>query len=101
MDLKRIQQLAGLPITESVQVTEGTSHEYHTEIHAVGPTMGQLDNVIVMDDNPAVKMIAETLGIPDGWKMVPLGDGYAAYNSGDRLTFFKNARDFQADDEEY
>ncbi len=62
-------------------------------------TPGTLDDVITIDANDSVGKLAAMLGIPDGWKPTRVGNIWAAFNSGDRLTFFKNKGDFQADDE--
>jgi hypothetical protein len=53
---------------------------------------------VVVVDAPAADAIAKMLGVPDGWSLTKLAKGYAAYNSGDRITFFENKSDFEEDE---
>jgi hypothetical protein len=61
---------------------------------------GGFGHMLTLDDtNPMIAAIARVCKIPDGWKLTKIGDMWAAYNSGDRLTFFANESDFEADEE--
>ena len=63
----------------------------------VRPSVGNLGHVLVLDDNLLVKELAQALSVNDGWELTPVGNVFAAYNSGDRLAIFENADDFDAE----
>ena len=92
-------ELAKSYVKEDQQVNED-DHNEKVEIHYSPKSPGVLDDVFVLDGSRIVGKLAEALGVPDGWKVTKVGPAYAAFNSGDRLTFFKNQRDFQPDDVE-
>lgn len=105
MDIQRMQQLAGMPVTpaqtlnESKQLNEGTVSE-KVEIHASGPMQGQLGDIIVIEGGKTMDALAKLFGVPGGWKKTQIKPGiWAAYDGG-RLTFFNKENDFQAEDED-
>lgn len=83
-----------------LSINEGESAAHYMEA-----TMGQYGKIVVLEA-PAADMLAEILEIPDGWQLTPISQGpnnhsrpdvYVAYNKGDRLTFFEDEKDFDAD----
>jgi ribosomal protein L37AE/L43A len=80
-------------VAEAV-VTEGTAGNF------LNSGVGQAGAILVLDDNAVVKKLAKVLGIADGWQLKDIGNGlHAAYNSGDRLSLFTNAGDFESDED--
>lgn len=72
----------------------------HVEIHVSPKGFGSLGDNLTIDGGPAAAMLARMLAIPDGWHKTKVGAKcWAAYNAGDRLTFFTHEMDFQEDDE--
>lgn len=65
--------------------------------HITGGVQGVLGEMLVIDDGKIAKALAKTLHVDDGWDLVDIGNGlFAAYNAGDRLTFYTNHRDYDA-----
>jgi len=98
MDLNRIRTLAGLEVLKESTLTEN-SHKIEAHVSKKGG-MGVLGDVIVLDAFDGMAELAKILGIPDGWKLTKVNGGFAAYNSGDRMTFFSNKDDFDPEDSE-
>lgn len=63
------------------------------------PGMGQVGTIITVTGGAGVTALAELLGVPDGWKLTKVGNGFAAY-VGDELQFLSDRRDHQPLDEE-
>ena len=69
------------------------------EMHFSGKGIGAFGMMLIMDDaNPMIALIAKALGIPDGFKATKVGGLWAAYNSGDRLTFAENKDELMGDE---
>jgi len=97
MKLNKLQELAlkaGAPIIQEEDKTD------NVEIHVSPKGFGNLGDIVVMDGGPGAAMIAKLLGVPDGWHKTKVGPKcWAAYNAGDRLTFFGSEMDFEEDEE--
>lgn len=98
LTLNEALKAAGLQ-QQKQQVNEASEFDGKGHMHSSGPSMGIRGNMVVLDDNPAVRMLAEILGVPDGWRITKVAGGYAAYNSGDRFTFADYRDDIGEDDE--
>jgi hypothetical protein len=97
MDFKRTMELAGVKALVENTLTESN---YKIEVHVSKKGQaGVLGDVIVIDAFEGMDELAAILGIPDGWKMTKVKNGFAAYNKGDRMSFFTNDRDFEPDEE--
>jgi len=70
------------------------------EIYYSPKAMGQLGEIYTIDASKNVTKLAQALGIKDGWKEpVKVGGLFASLNSGDRLAFFSNEKDYHPDEE--
>lgn len=109
MDLNRVMELAGL-LREFKEPEDnrddrpqgrgnGKSSSGKAEVHFADKIMGQFGTTIIIDGIKEIGELAELLGIPKGWKLTKVGKVYAAFNEGDRLTFFTDKRDFEPDEE--
>lgn len=110
MDLNRIRELAGLEVLKEFVDTKGDhggekdegsgSSTGKAEVHVSKKGNGGFGDMIVIDGIKEVGVLAGLLGIPANWKLTKVGKLWAAFNQGDRLVFFTDQRDFQADDED-
>jgi hypothetical protein len=80
-------------LKKAIEAAKQNEKDIRTTAHLMSKGDG-MDVHLILEDDEAVSWIAKILGIPDGWKLMKFGRSGVAYNKGDRLTFFKDARDF-------
>lgn len=70
------------------------------ETHIIDHPKGQFGTIIVLDDDKTTQAskFAKLLGVPNGWKLTKVGAGFAAFNSGDRLTLYSDKRDYESNE---
>ena len=91
MDLNRLQQLAGLPLTESKQpVMEETSENVEAYVQNGG--RGLMGDMVNLMDGKAVKKIVEILGLTKD-KPIKVGKGFMGYD-GHQLVIFQAEKDW-------
>ena len=75
-------------------------NEIDIKIDYAKKSPGQYGEIITITGKGA-SVLAKYLQIKDGWKLQRIepgaGHNLAAYNSGDRLTFFANKNDFEGE----
>ena len=69
-------------------------NEKEGTVHYMEPSVGQYGKILVIE-SPAADMLAEMMQIADDWKLIPLAKCFVAYNSGDRITFFEDEKDYE------
>ena len=104
----QLRTLAGMPTTsdgdatlseavaKNSRIMEGSEQ---IEVHFSPKSPGALDDIFVLDGTANISKLADALGIPDGWELTAVGPIWAAFNSGDRLVFFKNKNDYHPDED--
>ena len=86
LDIDVIKKAAGIAIVEDGS-WEGVKFSKKKS--------GQFGDMIIITNPALAKIFAETLGVEDGWKLTTLNKGFAAYNSGDRLTIMSDKKDYE------
>jgi hypothetical protein len=88
------------PVKKGHKVMENAIVEDVTA-HFAAKGNGQGGNIFVLDADQNVAQFAAMLGVPSGWKLTQIKNGlWAAFNEGDRLSFFTSQSDFQPDDQD-
>lgn len=86
-----LKQVLGEANAKAAILREARSGEAHFSPKGVG-AMGHM--LILDDTNPMIGALAAALKVPDGWKLTAVGNIFAAYSSGDRLSFMMHKDDF-------
>lgn len=78
MELNRLQKLAGLPLTESVNLTEGAITK-KVELTWSPKAPGQLGDMAILDYTPEVEKLAKLIGIEENELPKKFGSIYVQF----------------------